>query len=51
MINVKLTPEQESFVKIANDKGFTTKITRKEIEEFKLRTLDLYENPDGGKFM
>ena len=27
----KLTPEQESFVKIANDKGFTKEITRKDI--------------------
>ena len=27
----KLTPEQESFVKIANDNGFTKEITRKEI--------------------
>jgi len=27
----KLTPEQESFVKSANDKGFTTKISRKDI--------------------
>jgi hypothetical protein len=27
----KLTPEQESFVKIANDQGFTTEITRKDI--------------------
>ena len=27
----KLTPEQESFVKIANDNGFTKEITRKDI--------------------
>ena len=27
----KLTPEQESFVKIANDNGFTNEITRKDI--------------------
>ena len=27
----KLTPEQESFVKIANEEGFTTEITRKDI--------------------
>ena len=27
----KLTPVQESFVKIANDQGFTTEITRKDI--------------------
>ena len=27
----KLTPEQESFVKLANDQGFTTEITRKDI--------------------
>ena len=27
----KLTPEQESFVKSANDKGFTTKISRKDV--------------------
>ena len=38
----KLTPEQESFVKIANDKGFTTKITRKDI-------LSLESN-DGAKW-
>ena len=38
----KLTPEQESFVKIANDKGFTTEITRKDI-------LSL-ESTDGAKW-
>ena len=38
----KLTPEQESFVKIANDKGFTTEITRKDI-------LSLESN-DGAKW-
>ena len=27
----KLTPEQESFVKIANDNGFTNEITKKDI--------------------
>ena len=31
MQNIKLTPKQESFVKLANDAGFTTKITRKDI--------------------
>ena len=31
MQNVKLTPKQESFVKLANDEGFTTEITRKDI--------------------
>ncbi len=31
MQNIKLTPKQESFVKLANDEGFTTKITRKDI--------------------
>ena len=30
MQNIKLTPKQESFVKLANDEGFTTKITRKD---------------------
>ena len=38
----KLTPEQESFVKIANAKGFTTEITRKDI-------LSLESN-DGAKW-
>jgi hypothetical protein len=28
---IKLTSAQESFVKMANDEGFTTKITRKDI--------------------
>ena len=42
MINVKLSPEQEAFVKIANDKGFTTEITRKDI-------LSLESN-DGAKW-
>jgi len=28
---IKLTPAQESFVKMANDEGFTTEITRKDI--------------------
>ncbi len=27
----KLTPEQESFVKLANDQGITKEITRKDI--------------------
>ena len=31
MQNVKLTPKQESFVKLANKEGFTTEITRKDI--------------------
>ena len=31
MQNIKLTPKQESFVKLANDAGFTTEITRKDI--------------------
>ena len=31
MQNIKLTPKQESFVKLANDEGFTTEITRKDI--------------------
>ena len=30
-MQIKLSPEQEAFVKIANDKGFTTEITRKDI--------------------
>ena len=38
----KLTTEQESFVKIANDQGFTTEITRKDI-------LSLESN-DGAKW-
>ena len=38
----KLTPEQESFVKLANDQGFTTEITRKDI-------LSLESN-DGAKW-
>ena len=38
----KLTPEQESFVKIANDNGFTNEITRKDI-------LSLESN-DGAKW-
>ena len=42
MQNVKLTPEQESFVKLANDKGFTKEITRKDI-------LSLESN-DGAKW-
>ena len=28
---VKLTPAQEAFVKMANEEGFTTEITRKDI--------------------
>ena len=28
---IKLTPSQESFVKMANEEGFTTEITRKDI--------------------
>ena len=35
MQNVKLTPKQESFVKLANDEGFTTEITRKDILSLK----------------
>ena len=31
MQNIKLTPKQKSFVKLANDEGFTTEITRKDI--------------------
>ena len=31
IMQIKLSPEQEAFVKIANDKGFTTEITRKDI--------------------
>jgi hypothetical protein len=31
MQNIKLTPKQESFVKLANDAGFKTEITRKDI--------------------
>jgi hypothetical protein len=31
MQNIKLTPKQKSFVKLANDKGFTAEITRKDI--------------------
>ena len=38
----KLTPEQESFVKLANDQGFKTEITRKDI-------LSLESN-DGAKW-
>ena len=30
MQNIKLTPKQESFVKVANEQGFTSKITRKD---------------------
>ena len=30
MQNIKLTPKQESFVKLANEQGFTSKITRKD---------------------
>ena len=28
MEDIKLTPRQEKFVKLANDEGFTNKITR-----------------------
>mgnify|MGYP000436318725 CR=1 FL=1 len=35
MQNIKLTPKQESFVKLANDAGFTTEITRKDIISLK----------------
>ena len=31
MEDTKLTPRQEKFVKLANDEGFTNKITRKDI--------------------
>ena len=31
MQNIKLTPKQKSFVKLANDEGFTAEITRKDI--------------------
>ena len=31
MQNIKLTPKQKSFVKLANDEGFTAEITRKYI--------------------
>jgi len=31
MEDIKLTPRQEKFVKLANDEGFTYKITRKDI--------------------
>ena len=31
MQNIKLTPKQESFVKLANDEGITAEITRKDI--------------------
>ena len=30
MQNIKLTSKQESFVKVANEQGFTSKITRKD---------------------
>ena len=42
IMQIKLSPEQEAFVKIANDKGFTTEITRKDI-------LSLESN-DGAKW-
>jgi len=32
IMQIKLSPEQESFVKLANDKGFTTTISRKDIK-------------------
>ena len=41
-MQIKLSPEQEAFVKITNDKGFTTEITRKDI-------LSLESN-DGAKW-
>ena len=31
MEDIKLTPRQEKFVKLANDNGFVNKITRKDI--------------------
>ena len=31
MEDIKLTPRQERFVKLANENGFTNKITRKDI--------------------
>ena len=31
MTNITLTPRQESFVKMANEEGFTSEITRKDI--------------------
>ena len=31
MENIKLTPRQETFVKLANTEGFSNKITRKDI--------------------
>ena len=42
LMQIKLSPEQEAFVKIANDKGFKTEITRKDI-------LSLESN-DGAKW-
>ena len=42
IMQIKLSPEQEAFVKIANDKGFKTEITRKDI-------LSLESN-DGAKW-
>ena len=42
IMQIKLSPEQEAFVKIANDKGFTTEISRKDI-------LSLESN-DGAKW-
>ena len=42
IMQIKLSPEQEAFVKIANDNGFTTEITRKDI-------LSLESN-DGAKW-
>ena len=35
MQNIKLTPKQESFVKLANGEGFTAEITRKDIISLK----------------
>ena len=35
MQNIKLTPKQESFVKLANGEGFTSEITRKDIISLK----------------
>jgi hypothetical protein len=42
IMQIKLSPEQEAFVKIANDKGFKTESTRKDI-------LSLESN-DGAKW-
>ena len=41
MQNLKLTPKQESFVKLANDEGFTTEITKKIFYLYKVNTVSL----------